>query len=520
MDFTTYSKNFPKRYEEAFAIMRSEPSKALELIKELISEAVYHNDTDVMAELYYGAGNATFMLSDSRASMDYLERAVRNYKKLGAQEKIVRTLSFLGLLQLHEGDYADTIETFTDVCEIAKSIEDDTSLYKAYSQLGQCYAVIEDNQDALDYFEMAYQILTSNEEVYEKSESIPIFYSGYIETCVNLEQYEKAERLIREKDAVISRYPRFVGSPFDVWPVFCLAYHRGDEISQELADRMWETCTDPRYTSTEYYIVMTQYLNCAYGLGEYEHAITLGKLMLDLMEKSDLDKRKMSVSKVIIQSHEALGQAQEMHDETIRYFTYAEKAEKYTNHSLIAYLHVRQENRVLFDEANTDELTGLANRRALNEAVADMYETAYHGKLMFGYEMLDIDLFKQINDQHGHEAGDKALRVIGKVLAHYEGEGVFPARYGGDEFSIIYLNHTKEEILEIAKQIREDIEERVLAGDCLPMTISQGIYCVLPRPYLKEWQYHANADKALYQSKLSRTGAIHLNTETETFTLE
>ncbi len=510
-----YSSEYQNTYREVFQIMRKEPARALQLMEPLFAPAEARNDLPVLAELYFAAGNASFMLSDSQRSLDLLKEAVRCYSKLDMQAMVVKTKSFIGILHLHQGDFADSIETFTNVMEIAKELDDQTSLYKAYSQLGQCYAITENWMDASINFLYAHRILQKHEEVYEKTESVPIFYCGYIETCARLGDFDKAEELIQEKDAVISRYPRFIGSPFDIWPGYCLEFNRQHSVSEELEQQMWTACTDEKYQSAEYFIVMTQYLQCEFDSKYYERAITLGKKMQDLLKNSDLDRRKMSVSRIIILSYQALGKQDEMCRETMRYFEYQDRAEKYTQHNLISYLNVKQENSQLMDVANTDELTGIYNRRALNEATAVMYETAYQKKEMFGYAMLDIDSFKQINDQHGHGAGDRALKVIGSVLANHSSSCVFPARYGGDEFTILFENLTKEQILDITKQIRAEIQQRVEAGECLPMTVSQGVYCVVPRPYLKEWQYHAQADKALYLSKQSRNGTIHLHTDDE-----
>ncbi len=518
MNWNNYSLEFQTNYEKAFAVMRTEPATALAMMKELFLEAAKQNDMEVMADLYFGAGNVLFMLSDSRRSMDYLGEAVRYYKKMSQPEKVVRTQSYLGLLQLHRGEFTASIETFSEVMEIAEQAEDHTLLYKAYSQLAQCYAMIENWDKSIKYFDKAHRILQKDAEVYTKTESLPIFYAGYIESLVQQKDYKKAETLLKEKEEQMVRYPRFVGSPIDYWPQYCLEYSKGLRVDASLVQKMWNACMDERFKSAEYYIVMTAFLRNLYQQGLYEQAIELGQRLQKYLRKSDLSRRKMSISKVIIQSYQALRRLEEMSAEVSRYFADQENVDHYIHHSLLTYLHVRQENRVLLDEAYTDGLTGLNNRRALNEAVSDMYERAYHNGQMFGYEMLDIDLFKKINDQYGHEAGDRALQVIGEVLAGYNGNGVFTARYGGDEFTIIYQDQSVEQILETASKIRADIAQKVKEGECMPMTISQGIFCVVPHPYLKEWHYHANADRALYQSKISRTGAIHLNTESEEFT--
>ena len=120
---------------------------------------------------------------------------------------------------------------------------------------------------------------------------------------------------------------------------------------------------------------------------------------------------------------------------------------------------VMRENARLERESNTDALTELPNRRMLNAMTESSFEAAFQNQTMLGFEILDIDFFKQINDSYGHQYGDECLKAIAKILKKItdEDERIFAARYGGDEFCIIYNNMTDEEILEVALKLRDDV---------------------------------------------------------------
>jgi diguanylate cyclase (GGDEF)-like protein len=100
--------------------------------------------------------------------------------------------------------------------------------------------------------------------------------------------------------------------------------------------------------------------------------------------------------------------------------------------------------------AFSDELTGLPSRRALTDALMRLPE-------QYTVAMIDIDHFKQLNDEHGHAAGDQVLRLIGSTLTRTEGGGR-PFRYGGEEFTLLFPGKSADEALPYIEDLRETIE--------------------------------------------------------------
>lgn len=103
--------------------------------------------------------------------------------------------------------------------------------------------------------------------------------------------------------------------------------------------------------------------------------------------------------------------------------------------------------------ARTDALTGIANRRLLNEAMANLTVEAKEYALI----LVDIDHFKRVNDTYGHDIGDDVLRELGMLLVEESEERHLVGRFGGEEFLIILPNATKEEVSRLAESIREKV---------------------------------------------------------------
>jgi len=150
-----------------------------------------------------------------------------------------------------------------------------------------------------------------------------------------------------------------------------------------------------------------------------------------------------------------------------------------------------------------DPLTGLFNRRYLEETLAIEIERARRNNVPFSIIMLDLDHFKRFNDTHGHEAGDAVLQALGSFLHRNVRGGDIACRYGGEEFTLVLPGTS----LEIAQQRVEQLCEgiRVLNIDFKnqilgPLTLSRGIATFPNHGDSGEMVLQA-ADAALYQAK-------------------
>lgn len=159
-------------------------------------------------------------------------------------------------------------------------------------------------------------------------------------------------------------------------------------------------------------------------------------------------------------------------------------------------------------QAATDMLTGLKNRRAADEALLQMISS----RIPFALMHIDLDLFKQVNDTLGHAAGDAVLQAVSKVLMAQTRSGDVVARVGGDEFLVMFPAQTDCAILEkIGNRIIENIEVPIpfQDQDCR-ISASIGITKSDLYDYLDADQMLNDADTALYGSKHAGRGCVTL----------
>ncbi|MBI4187419.1 MAG: diguanylate cyclase [Chloroflexi bacterium] len=178
---------------------------------------------------------------------------------------------------------------------------------------------------------------------------------------------------------------------------------------------------------------------------------------------------------------------------------------------LAAQIAMPVENSRLYatveERARIDELTGLLNRRSLDEIIAsEIHRHSRYGGA-FSLVVLDLDFFKNFNDNYGHLAGDKLLRKIGGIMKSSIRSADQAFRYGGDEFAILLPQTSVEAAYEVAERVRQRIASAKESAS-IPVTASLGL-ASWPVDGIGAHQLIAAADAALYQAKRSGGNQSH-----------
>ena len=168
----------------------------------------------------------------------------------------------------------------------------------------------------------------------------------------------------------------------------------------------------------------------------------------------------------------------------------------------LLWIDVRLMQSELSRAADTDALTGLANRRAIRRRFSEeLARASRHGKGL-GFAIFDIARFKQINDRHGHIAGDGVLKEVARTLEATKRTDDVLARIGGEEFVVLFSQLNPEGAAEAAERLREAVARGVVvaAGQTLRATVSGGV-AMYPEDG-EDWDHlYAVADRRLYEAK-------------------
>ena len=164
------------------------------------------------------------------------------------------------------------------------------------------------------------------------------------------------------------------------------------------------------------------------------------------------------------------------------------------------------ENEVLRLKSETDPLTGLSNRNGMGKQISNVFDLCYQKGLSMAVGIIDIDCFKECNDNYGHQYGDECIKEVASTLHRINSSAsLFAARYGGDEFVLICVDIDKGEASRIANNIRDDIADKNLENKYSKVsdrvTVSQGFCVGVPKDKMRFSDFLYVADKALYDVK-------------------
>ena len=171
--------------------------------------------------------------------------------------------------------------------------------------------------------------------------------------------------------------------------------------------------------------------------------------------------------------------------------------QKHMNEAAVALSLANQQLEIL---SVSDALTGLFNRRRLDEKLREDFLALHRNGGNFSLLMIDVDHFKRVNDTHGHQAGDEVLKRLAHLIDDHTRATDFVARYGGEEFAVL-VAHTENEMegAVLAEKIRHAVAEATFpyAGK---VTVSIGVSRSCPGD-ISEMDVFRRADRALYQAK-------------------
>lgn len=161
-----------------------------------------------------------------------------------------------------------------------------------------------------------------------------------------------------------------------------------------------------------------------------------------------------------------------------------------------------EQNHVL---ATQDQLTGLANRRSMDEALNKEWRRAKRSGRPLTLTMIDVDLFKNYNDHYGHQAGDSCLRMVAQVIQQgLQRASDFPARYGGEEFMLILPDTDASSANKLIEKLRKSLASLNISHERSPsghVTFSAGLAVLQDDSYPNLASLIRAADDAMYQAK-------------------
>lgn len=501
-------------------------AKHLDLACDLFDLAHENGNQDLKDYASCVLGDACCLNNDFSQAFYYLSSGIQGVASTDEYMLICQCYNELGVIYRSQGHFIPSEENFLNSIDIARANRLAIQEAVACSNFATLCEGMDAYQDSIEYHYRSIECCGFIEVPHIKRELLIGEYALITKLYVRMKKLEEAKYTIEEMDRLIGDDVSYEDY-FDV-NVTRLYYNAACD-NTELADKYKKKSICAIYKCEDFVTYFDEIQALAAKLledGDYQELEKIFEYIDSKEVDEELLNLRLHLERFKLAMYEKRGDKEHMMESAYHYFQLHSRQSEDSKKSFTTTLRLRSElaqqktrNMFLSAAAETDPLTGIANRFKLNTVIDELFTWANVEAKSLGVEMLDIDCFKQVNDTYGHTSGDELLRKTGRILHALEDEKIFVARYGGDEFIVYYYDMTDEEIIEKARYIKDAMEAVGKELDMGEITVSQGIVNHVPRHMNRTWDYLNAADLALYFVKnhgKANARLIHRATDLQT----
>lgn len=480
------------------------------LCKQLLNLTEPVNDTYGCAFANVYMVDSLLALGDYSACDFYLVRAVLLCREHSYEDLMLVLCNFAGLYYLKLNDEQSALQYLLEGLRLAEKVDDCETQSKLLNNVGFCFGGREDCETAKEYFGQACEASERGSR-----SNIVSYLCNLSAMCRSLGDLEGAKRAILRCEELRQDNLHFKIRLGCAW---CSYYSTSKErekcIEQEgyLNDIGFLTYENRFFVDD----MCTGICESMIAIGEKERAQKYLAFLEERNDETALTIRFITLN-LKISFLEKYGTQAELDKAYREYYEIEQQVDAIDNEaraqSILSQIQLtnvqmereamRNENRLLEDASQLDELTGLYNRRYFNKLVSKTIQGM--GPSTLGFIMLDVDYFKQYNDNYSHFMGDSVLKAVAEILSKHAGNGIYASRYGGDEFVCLCADISDEAATAFVENVERDLAERKIPhqnSECSSfLTLSIG-YCNEPyQPGMDSAVLFQLADQALYQAK-------------------
>ena len=414
-----------------------------ELCMILSEKAKLSNDVYALAFAYTFISDFYLASKKNKDCIRYLERARKLCESTEYTELLARIYNFYGMYYNSNYEEIKALEAYLKSMEAAEKCQNLTLMLSAYNNIATCFELKRNYTEAIHYYKECYELLQSMEKNSAYSKAI------VLSNLCNCEY--------RLKDAA----------------ALCAYFSRFEDLDRQSFEESMNLL----------------YLFCKLMYLRLHEAVSVQAVMEELLQAY----REFYTIILTIEDTDMEDNSSGL---TAALELYRTKERQ---------VSLEKENEQLERLMNIDDLTNIYNRRCFNE---DITATDLQKEKIVAVAMLDIDYFKEYNDIYGHQMGDQALVKIGRCMKQYEKKGEIQFyRYGGDEFSAIFIGQSEESVRKTMAALTHDIREQKIphkgSRTAQILTLSFG-YAFSSQEPVDMTVLIRQADEQLYQHKKLR----------------
>lgn len=526
MEFSDYNGQVLEWIQDVQAKRGMDAQGTLESCQKLRQYAQQQKDIWLLGFSCYYSGETFYVLNDTERLFRYMTRALDCLIRSSQWELVARAYNILAITSINRGNAPFAMDYYLNglsYCE-KYGLQEVGSIINM--NIATLYLSVGDDRQAQRYLE-------DSERMLARIPDCPNYYIYRTAIYINMGKCALRQNRLDQAKKYDEKIQRECVCYMEHTDQLCLLlfetdlYHAlGETAARDACIIHISQGIVESFAVMDLFDEFNAYSELLLEIGRYREFLEMIALLEEPVQRARIVNLQRKLVALRIRYYKMTGQQQEYLRETGTYYELSEIMEEENSYMISAMLNVRQslddetrirkemekKNSRLLEQAQTDALTGLGNRGGFDSQSVRMFEQAQQKKSAFAIEILDIDSFKQYNDNYGHQAGDECLVRVAQCIRHLEHHrGVSAYRYGGDEFVIIYENYTREQIECFMRKLKDDIAKLQLkhawSEVCRYVTISQGAWVGIPQSGESAGDYLHAADEVLYGvKKRSRDG--------------
>ena len=533
MDYKKYDETVQSWIKTVEENNHRDAELTLKYCEEIIAYGQKIKDDGLVALGYYHKGVVYYVLNHGMEFYEAVTNALSYLSKEEEWELMARCYNFLGIFSVNHGNAAIGLDYYLNALQCCKKGDNEAFASTVKINRGVLNIIYGRYDDAI-------KVLQESLDFYSKHPELPRYDDHMICVYENMAKaYLCKGDLIEAKccfENIYNEHGEFLESEvmLTVLATEAMYYHIAgkDEQCQKRIARIHKEL-DPNMAIMDMFDDFYDYTKILLERGCKEEFWKLIDIMEPMVKTLDITNLILKILSMKIKFYRKYKMNAEYLQASAYYFEYSERAAIENNTMMNNVLNLRrsleeinqekqeieQRNLMLREKSETDALTGLHNRFRLNDYSEEAFQKAVDNGTSLAVEILDLDNFKGYNDLYGHQRGDECLQMIASAIKSMEEFGAFTARYGGDEFVIIYEGKTKEEVVEYAAELRKrvlDLQiEHASSKVSNVMSISQGLCWDIPVHGNRMWDYLHSADDMLYRVKQKKRNNFCIGNLTE-----
>lgn len=492
------------------AVRKKDNEKYVDLACDLFDMAQEEGNEDLRNFASCTLGDALCQNNEFSQAVYYLSAGLQGIINTDEYRLICRCYNEMGIIMRSEGHFITSQENYINSIDMARA-------HRMYFQeaiaCGNFASLCEEmgaRNEALEYHYRAIECCQFIEDENLKNVLLVAEYAQLTKLYIYKGDLIQAKTILDEMNRLDREYPdedNFFAASLARW------YYYDSIKERELSEKYKDDCVRAFYALKDVVVFFDEIEALVLLLLEKRAYVELEKIFehIDLKAAEDeVVNIRLRLESWKIKMYEAIDDRVKIAQSCYNYYRYDSIKSRTNRKSFTTTLRLKTElvqqktkNLFLSAQAETDSLTGLANRMKLNNVIDELFMMASEKGQKLGVEMMDVDFFKQVNDNYGHAKGDQLLAAMGRGFREIndEFEKVFVARYGGDEFILYYYDMEDDEIIVVSDRIRDMVAKIGKELEIDKISVSQGIVNRVPEPANRAWDYLNAADFALYYVK-------------------